>query len=653
MRRTALAGLLLTVAACTVSPTATTPAPVVTGSPATTAPASPATTEALDGTTAEKLEALGGEPCPDSEFTCVTIDMPLDHLHPDGGRTIGVTFAVLPAAEQTSGAFVYAAGGPGASGIAVADAYLPYYDPGIPAAMDMVFFDQRGVGLSGGFTCPQAASVFYRTDGLMATAQQEQVYAAAAEKFAGDCIAEAGDPAELPYLGTVQAVEDLEAFRQLMGYGQLVIDGESYGTQFAQAYAGAHPDRVERMVLDGTVDLAMDGLDFLSLQAGAFAQTLADSMAACDEDPACAADMGGPAGDVYDRLAALLAEGPITVDFPLPTGEPALRQFGQGDLEIVASALLYEVDDRMQFNRALAAYGRDGDLVPLARHLFPNMGIDPEDESILDDPTWSDLVSYAVECQDYEFPGDDPAAKVEATFRAADSLDHTRLGSIAVLDLPCAFWPGLDPSRPLPLYDADVPTLVLVAEADPATPASGGQALAERLGAPLITQEGGPHVIFGRGNPCPDDPVNAFLLDGTLPDAGLVCEGLLISDYVPLIPGSVSGFESAEEMLDAVEWEVNYLPEYIWWDGVSEDGAGCSLGGAIGFGADDTSYLFDFQECGLTEGMVLDGTGRYDPENDVFELDVTVGDRSCHYAYTRSGEDVTVDDDCAADPFGG
>src|SRR5688500_4597140 len=49
-------------------------------------------------TTQDLLDALGGAPCFDwSIFTCVTIEVPLDHFNPADTRTIPVTFAVLPA----------------------------------------------------------------------------------------------------------------------------------------------------------------------------------------------------------------------------------------------------------------------------------------------------------------------------------------------------------------------------------------------------------------------------------------------------------------------------------------------------------------------------------------------------------------------------
>ncbi len=208
---------------------------VATNSPVVQASNSPARPS-----TEKILKQLGGYPCPDeSEFTCVTLAMPLDHFNPSDTRTIQVTFAVLPATGNRKGMFVTATGGPGTSGIAVADSYTAAFDPSIPRRFDIVFFDQRGVALSGGLTCPDAAAAYYQTDTRAVTPQQEAAVKNAARTFSRDCVSEMGNPEILPYLGTQQAVADLDRFRQLMQDEKLWLYGESYGTQYAQTYAAA------------------------------------------------------------------------------------------------------------------------------------------------------------------------------------------------------------------------------------------------------------------------------------------------------------------------------------------------------------------------------------------------------------------------------
>ena len=53
---------------------------------------------------------------------------------------------------------------------------------------------------------------------------------------------------------TPDSVEDLEAIRAGLGVDKLTLFGISYGTELALAYARAHPDHVERLILDSVVD---------------------------------------------------------------------------------------------------------------------------------------------------------------------------------------------------------------------------------------------------------------------------------------------------------------------------------------------------------------------------------------------------------------
>ncbi|HEY6628686.1 MAG TPA: alpha/beta fold hydrolase [Acidimicrobiia bacterium] len=609
--------------------------------------------EPLAASTPEVIEALGGTPCPDSDFTCVTIEMPLDHFDDSDDRTIDVTFAILPATGESKGAFVTATGGPGTAGIMSADSYTSALDPAIPEQFDIVFFDQRGVGMSGGLTCPKAALGFYLAEADPTTESGQEAMADSAESFAGACVTEMGNPDSLPYLGTAQVIEDIEVFRQTFGFEQFVLYGESYGTQVAQTYAAAHGDQLDRMLLDGTVDLTLSGFTFYGQQATAFGQTLQATFNSCNADDSCLADMVEDPGTAYDGLAALLTEGPLTADFPIADGTTVERSFGLADLEVVASGQMYGESDRMMFNRALAAHSGRGDLVPLLRLLYPNLGTDPVDESIIEDPSWSDAIYYGVECQDYNFPGDGPQDVVDSFFEAGAEFDNLRLGSIFYGDLPCAFWPdrNTDTERPEPLVAEGTPTMVLGATADPATPFSNGVSVWTRLDDGfLLTQGGGPHVIFGRGNPCPDEDTTAFIIDGTKPSVS-TCEGVVADIYVPLIPASVEEFEDAEALFDAVEWEINYLPEYYYWDGVEDSGAGCNLGGSMAFLVTDVGYGFDFVDCALTDGLVLSGTGSYDYDTDTFALEVTIGSPDCAYSYERAGADISLEDSCPSDSF--
>jgi len=579
--------------------------------------------------TASTLEQLGGYPCPDSDFTCINVKVPLDHFNALDTRTTEVVFGVLPATGERKGMFVTAIGGPGGSGLLSADSYTSYFDPAIPEHFDIVFFDQRGVNLSGGLQCAAAAAEFYRADWDASTPANEENLLDVAQTFAEDCVKEMGDPAILPMMDTTQAVEDLEVFRQLLGDEKFWLYGESYGTQFAQTYAAAHPDQMAGLILDGTVDLTLTDTEFLKGQAQAFNDVLVETLQACNEDLLCAEDMGGDALAVYDTLAALLKTSPISYDFPLTTGGAASREFTFADLE-ATTGFLYSETARMIFLRALAAYARDDTLIPLARVLYNSLYLDPDTLEAIPDPSYSDAVYYAVTCRDYAHPGETPEERALGFIREGDEVDSSlsRMASVFYGDLPCVFWPyaQADQTRPLPLEAGGIPTLVLNATTDPATPYSNALSVYSRLADGfLVTETGGPHVIFGWGNACVDDLVAEFLVEGQLPqERETVCEGVVIDEYTSLASANAAEYESPLDALAAVDDELYYLPEYYYWDYETPTSVICPYGGILSFEATDDGEAFVLADCAFSKGFVMNGDGTYNYDEELFTLNVVI-----------------------------
>ncbi|MCC6499871.1 MAG: alpha/beta fold hydrolase [Anaerolineales bacterium] len=602
------------------------------------------------------LAALGGSECFDgSAFTCVTIEVPLDHFTPADTRIINVTFAVLPASGERKGMFVTATGGPGYSGISSADPYLAGFSEDIFSAFDIVFFDQRGLLYSGDQNCPVAASVYYQQDARGKTPAQEAALKQSASAFSADCVNEVSDHSLLPYLGTKQAVEDLEIFRQLVGDEKFWLYGESYGTQFAQTYAASHSEHLAGLILDGTVDLTFDGFEYYVQQTQAFSDVLTESLSACNDDQACRKDTLGNAVRAYDTLAKLIENHPLTFRFPLPEGGFANRQFAFADLEYVASSQMYGESDRMMFTRALAAAASKLDLVPLARLLYLDLGVDPQTLDLIPDPTYSEAVFFGVECQDYGYPGHSPDDKADNFITTLDPFEFSipRLSSLLYADMPCAYWPNAatDLTRPGYLFAEDVPTLVLGSTADPATPYNNGVSVYENLAdGYLITQEFGPHVIFGRGNACPDDLVTDFLVNDVVPaERETVCEGYLVDEYVPLAPRFAVMFGSPQKALSAMETEIYYLPEFYYWDGVSPTSVGCNYGGTLSFAPNKTGTRINFtlDKCALAENFIMTGTGFNNVNTDRFVLNVsTTGRWNCKLKYDRKGENIKVTGKC-------
>jgi pimeloyl-ACP methyl ester carboxylesterase len=606
--------------------------------------------------TAEILEQLGGYPCPDSDFTCVKLSVPLDHFAEETSETIDVVFGVLPATGERKGMFVTVTGGPGTTGLASADSYTAAFDPAIPEHFDIVFFDQRGAVQSGNIQCQQAVLTYYSKNQLTETPEQEAQAIEDAKTFAEDCVKEMGIPVEtLPYYATTQAIEDLEAFREIIGDEKFWLYGESYGTQYAQTYAAAHTDHLAGLILDGTVDLTLSIDAYYQETAQTFNDVFIWLMEDCNEDEACAADVvGGDLLAFYDDLMAELATSPITFQFPLGSGETIERSLTRAQIEYAVSNYFYSEGDRQILQRALTAASQ-GNFIPLAHVVYNAYTLDPDTLTVTPDPTYSDAMFYAVECNDYSISDGTPEEKAETYMRAGDQIDTSvpRAGSFFYGDLPCAFWPTEAPvERPAPLVAEGVPTLVLGATADVYTPVGNGERVYENLDdGYLITTDGGAHITYGWGNACPDEIVVAFLAEDQMPDERETrCEGTIADDYVANAPAEAASYADPLEALNAVYNEIYYTPQYYYWDGETSTSMGCVYGGSFTFEATDEGQEFQFNQCAFSKGFAMTGTGLSSDGVSDFALDVEVsGDAEGTLSYVYDGEGTTVSGDYAGE----
>lgn len=609
----------------------------------------------------EAPRVVARKACPDSEFTCITLRVPLDHFGPANGPTTDVTFALLRASGdgERKGVFATATGGPGTSGIAVADGYTGALDPRIPEEYDIVFFDQRGIGLSGPLQCPEAILDFYTTPAVPTTSNAEaRAYARAARTFSADCVDELDiEPSRLQFYATRQVVEDLEAFRTWLKADQLHLYGESYGTQYAQAYAAAHPDRVAALLLDGPVDLTLTGHEYYDEGADAFEEALIHTLDACTAKPACADDVeGGDALAAWDYLAATLRSGPVEYEFVTAAGRVVARELTLGDLESASAGYVYSNFDQMLLQRAVAQASR-GELLPMARLTYIALGQDPETLGAVLDETYSDALFYAVECMDYAY-GRGSTARREAAYLAAGEeagVADVRLGSIFYGDLPCASWP-VQPStesRPDYLTDTPFPIIVLASTTDPATPYPGALRIVQNADdAYLITQPGGPHVIFGRGNPCPDDQITEFLLSDTLPaERQVSCPEMGPDPYLAIPAATLTDDLDPLDAMLQTDDEINVSPDYWNWDGVDPLAVGCLEGGLMRFVATDVGYRVHLRRCELTDGLPLTGHAIIDDVEGSFSMLVTApGGTRLEYLRDADGE-ITVSGRWRGDPI--
>ena len=660
-----IAGLILVaaiVAACGTTPSFTVlpgqlPSPAASAStapgasPAASSPASasPATSPVPSASPGgspnpSRSPATGGtgytfvkkEKCPKSRFECVTLSVPRDHTV-RGGPNWDLTFAIQRATGTRLGTFVTVTGGPGYSGLAAAESYTDAFDPTVPEHYDMVFFDQRGVGLSHEIQCPSATAVYYADTSDPADPAQRPAVAAAAKTYVDGCLKESkADPADLPYYATTQAIEDLEAFRDYLGADQLMLYGESYGTQFAQTYAAAHPDRIKALFIDGPVDLVPDAITYYTEGARAFDDVLHDTLQACRAVVACRADVkGADPLAAYDALAAKLDVGPLSYRFPTAKGTFIDRKLTLTDLENLAYAYAYGPDDRSQFLRDLAA-ATQGDYIPMARAAYDSIVVDPETLEAIPDPTYSDAMYYATECQDYAFylGAGSPEARLNAWLDAGEKLgiNKLRLGSTFYGDIPCVYWPAQPKSdaRPKAIVDPPYPTFILTATADVATPIANAMRLFGRLkDAYLLEAIGGDHVIFGRGDECPDRIITDYLVSGTLPATRVTtCPNQVIDPYVPTARAGAAQYRDALALMSSMEDQITASDDYTYRLDADPITMGCDRGGTLTYQPVAGGTRLTLRSCTFTNGAPMTGAGRIDDNAGTFRLTVRLYGRN-------------------------
>lgn len=557
------------------------------------------------------LKKLGGQPCASGALTCVTLKVAKDHRANDPKATLDISFAVNLATKRSKGVLFYVVGGPGYSGLLAADSYLSAFDANLTENMDIVFFDQRGIGGASGLTCPNAQAVF---DTAEMPLNDSGTAAQTAQTYVKNCLSELKAPELLAVVDTDQAIRDLEQFRLAIGAPRVWIYGESYGTQFAQQYATAFPRAIKGVILDGVVDLNLSFEGFSDRYTSSAERILARLFDACNVVAGCATDMGGSAAAAYDTLSARLKSKPARVQFPLPDGSLKPRSFSAGALESNAFYALYGPDDRASFLRALAAAAH-GALVPMQRLSDANLTIDPATESEIADPSWFGAAYYAVTCSDYSDEGATPGAKVALILAQAKAFAPKAprlLHDYYAERLVCAYWPKSGPAtRPEPFAGGDYPTLVMNGTMDPITPVTMAYSVYHHVkNGSIVVMQGGPHVIWGRGFACPDKIVADLMFDGKTPDAAVqVCTQDFIGSYQALTDPSAGPLA----LLHGLKAEID-LSDLSGFGGGDPVSAACDFGGSITASAAKNATAYAFAACAMWPGLVIDGSGKDVPD---------------------------------------
>ena len=409
---------------------------------------------------------IGGSDSPEHlPAKCAMVTVPEDRAHPRG-KQISLRVAVLAAraSKPKPDPLFFIAGGPGQ---ASTEAYVQEAQAfsRVHGDRDLVLVDQRGTGGSNRLDCPASG-----TDDLNPS-DAEIVKATQA------CLKQlAGDPR---FYTTSIAVEDLDAVRQALGYGQINLYGISYGTRVALQYLREYPRSTRSVVLDGVVpaDLAV-GPD-VSLDAQRALELI---FRRCEQDAGCHTAFPDLAGsfaalqhDLQAHSVAVILRDPLT-------GAPRTENLDWDSVAGAVRLMSYQSETVALLPLLIHQAGAEHDYAPL-------MG----DALIFSDEisqSFARGMGAAVLCtEDAPFFRDDPESR--------QAMQETYLGALTVDQVAksCSVWPrgviSSDFKRPVV---SDKPVLLLSGEDDPVTPPANAVRAARTLSNSLSL------VVPGQGH---------------------------------------------------------------------------------------------------------------------------------------------------------
>jgi pimeloyl-ACP methyl ester carboxylesterase len=447
------------------------------------------------------------------QFDCTTVTAPLDWDDADAGEIELSVIRQHATGGTAVGSLLTNPGGPGASGVALIRDSLSFaVGDVLPQSYDIIGFDPRGVGESTAVRCYDAAEMdaylFDIPPGTRGSAEWNAALEAGAEDFAQAC--EDNSDGILAYITTEQAARDLDLLRGVLGDSALNYLGYSYGTYLGATYAELFPERVGRLVLDGALDPSVSETGVSTAQAVGFESALRTYMASCLDGDQC--PFSGTVDEAMADLGTMLAR----VDrAPLENSDG--RQLGADALLTAIVSALYSEGSWSYLTEALGgvAKGNPSVAFDLADFYYNRSG------GVYLDNSTEAFTAY--NCMDY--PVETEAEQAEASKVLAAQAPTVAPYWESDVD-GCASWP-FPPTGTRGKITADgaAPILVIGTTGDPATPYDWSVSLADQLASGvLVTRVGEGHTGYNKGNPCVDEAVETYLLEGTVPQDGLRCE---------------------------------------------------------------------------------------------------------------------------------
>ncbi|KAK0231501.1 TAP-like protein-domain-containing protein [Armillaria fumosa] len=486
--------------------------------------------------------------------------VPINYSNEDGDKA-ALAVIKIPAQSDVEykGAFLTNLGGPGVSGVTFLDAIRPLLDLVIGNQYDIISFDPRGYPSTEEFlgvanSTPRAefflskeehyrwlASTDQYTVSVNGTSDQIPHLWAASQVIAG--LAEATDNGILNYIGTDNVARDMLRISEAAGQEKLQYWGYSYGTAIGATFAAIFPDKIERMVLDGVMDMegyyigklacifASSVSDLLPSQVIGFATSMirtrpCNTSLTDARPPVQMHVLSTPPPQKKYPITSILYTSLLTEPVPVVS----TSSYGVVDYNVLKTAVLVSLYDPYTLFPVLAqglaslAAG-DGTII----YEMQETTIDP---SSYYDNSWE--VRIAVPCGDA--PNNDTVADLFAYWDR--NKDVTSFSDLIIKTISCSGWKfhrddrftgpvAGNTSYPILFIGNTAASIIPHVDIylDPVTPLSAAKNASSAFpGSVVLTRNATGHTSLSSESVCTQDYVRAYFHNGTLPDDGTVCE---------------------------------------------------------------------------------------------------------------------------------
>ncbi|KAK0429846.1 TAP-like protein-domain-containing protein, partial [Armillaria borealis] len=460
-----------------------------------------------------------------SKYQCARFQVPLDYSNEDGDKT---ALAVIKLSAQSKteykGAVLMNPGGPGASGVAILASIGSILTSVVGNQYDIISFDPRGVGNS----TPRAEffpskeehyqwlAISNHWNTVFNTTSDEIPYLWASAQVIAE-LAKERDNGTMNYISTDNIARDMLRINEAAGQAKLQYWGFSYGTVLGSTFATMFPDKIERMVLDGVLDMDRyyhnDWRDN-SVDADKDMQSFFDGCVAAGPDrcafyASTAAEISNKLDSLYE---AVLAQ-------PVPFVTPS--SYGVVDYTVLRTAVKNALYQPYQYFSVLAE-GLAGLAAGNGSIIYGLQGTAYDPSSVYDN-SWE--AQIAISCGDAPNITESVAdlfaywdiVKGVSTF--ADKLFPRRIS--------CSGWKFHREGRftgPI-TANTSYPILFIGNTADSVTPLSTAKKTSRAFpGSVVLTQNSSGHTSLAASSTCTHAYVQAYFKNGTLPGDGTVCE---------------------------------------------------------------------------------------------------------------------------------